>query len=75
MSSSKRPYGFTCSQINGVSALRSLREPWADTTTPAGRMVLTAPERYTPERYERFVGTVMTLLWPSGRNKPRISTP
>lgn len=30
----------------------------------AGRMVLTDPERYAPERYERFVRTVMGLLWP-----------
>jgi DNA invertase Pin-like site-specific DNA recombinase len=29
-------------QLNEAEAgLRSLREPWADTTTPAGRMVLT----------------------------------
>src|SRR5438105_5076910 len=41
----------------------------------AGRMVLTDPKRYTPERYERFVNGVMTLLWPSGRNKPRTPTP
>ena len=31
----------------------------------AGRMVLTDPERYSPDRYERFVQTVMKLLWPS----------
>jgi AcrR family transcriptional regulator len=30
----------------------------------AGRMVLTDPERYSPERYERFVVSVMALLWP-----------
>jgi AcrR family transcriptional regulator len=41
----------------------------------AGRMVLTDPAQYTPERYERFVNTVMTLLWPSGRNKPTVSAP
>jgi AcrR family transcriptional regulator len=28
----------------------------------AGRMVLTDPERYSPDRYERFVQTVMKLL-------------
>jgi hypothetical protein len=38
-------------------------------------MVLTDPARYTPERYEQFVNTVLTLLWPSGRNKSEISTP
>jgi AcrR family transcriptional regulator len=30
----------------------------------AGRMVLTDPERYPPERYERFAETVMALVWP-----------
>jgi AcrR family transcriptional regulator len=30
----------------------------------AGRMVLTQPERFTPERYERFVEGVMRLIWP-----------
>jgi AcrR family transcriptional regulator len=32
----------------------------------AGRMVLTDPERFSPERYERFARTVMELMW-SGR--------
>jgi AcrR family transcriptional regulator len=31
----------------------------------AGRMVLTDPERYSPDRYERFVQTVMKLLLPA----------
>jgi AcrR family transcriptional regulator len=31
----------------------------------AGRLVLTAPKRYTPERYERFVESVMRLVWAS----------
>ena len=31
----------------------------------AGRMLLTDPERYTPERYERFVQTVMSLVLPA----------
>ena len=30
----------------------------------AGRMVLTDPERYPPERYARFVHAVMSLLLP-----------
>jgi AcrR family transcriptional regulator len=29
----------------------------------AGRMVLTDPERFSPERYERFARTVMELIW------------
>jgi AcrR family transcriptional regulator len=32
----------------------------------AGRMVLTNPERYPPERYQRFAQTVMALVWPAG---------
>jgi AcrR family transcriptional regulator len=31
----------------------------------AGRMALTDPERWSPERYARFVESVMRLLWPS----------
>lgn len=34
----------------------------------AGRMVLTDPARFTPDRYERFARTVMDLIW-SGRNR------
>jgi AcrR family transcriptional regulator len=29
----------------------------------AGRMVLTDPERFPPERYERFVETIIGLIW------------
>jgi AcrR family transcriptional regulator len=32
----------------------------------AGRMVLIDPERFSPERYERFARTIMELIW-SGR--------
>jgi AcrR family transcriptional regulator len=32
----------------------------------AGRMVLTDPERFSPERYQRFAQTLMELIW-SGR--------
>jgi AcrR family transcriptional regulator len=32
----------------------------------AGRMVLTDPERFSPERYERFARSIMELIW-SGR--------
>ncbi len=35
-------------------AIRSLGEE-------AGRMLLHDPERYSPERYERFVSSVVTL--------------
>ena len=31
----------------------------------AGRTVLTDPERYPPDRYERFVRSVLTLIWPA----------
>jgi AcrR family transcriptional regulator len=35
----------------------------------AGRMVLTDPQRYSPERYARFVESVMRLLWPRSRRR------
>jgi AcrR family transcriptional regulator len=35
-----------------------------DLAEQAGRMVLTDPERYSPERYERFAVSVMRLLLP-----------
>jgi AcrR family transcriptional regulator len=34
----------------------------------AGRMVLTDPQRYSPERYARFVEAVMQMLWPAGHS-------
>lgn len=34
-------------------------------TEDAGRMVLTDPERYSPDRYEQFVTWIMKLLWPA----------
>jgi AcrR family transcriptional regulator len=41
----------------------------------AGRMVLTNPMRYTPERYERFAQALMDLLWPgSGRVRSRVAS-
>jgi AcrR family transcriptional regulator len=52
-------------------AARAIR----DLGEQAGRMVLTDPSRYTPERYERFVTSVMTLLWPFRPEKPEISNP
>ena len=33
----------------------------------AGRMVLTDPERFSPERYERFARAVMEMIWSGGR--------
>ena len=40
-------------------AARAIR----DLGEEAGRMVLTDPRHFTPERYERFVQTVSRLLW------------
>ncbi len=40
-------------------AARAIR----DLGEEAGRMVLTDPRGYPPERYEQFVARVMTLLW------------
>jgi AcrR family transcriptional regulator len=42
-------------------AARAIR----DLGEEAGRMVLTDPRRYSPDRYERFVETVMKMLWTS----------
>jgi len=47
-------------QLDAELAARAIR----DLGEEAGRMVLTDPERYSPERYEQFVQTVMSLLWP-----------
>jgi AcrR family transcriptional regulator len=44
-------------------AARAIR----DLAEEAGRRVLTDPERFTPDRYERFVQTVLGLIWPQGR--------
>ncbi len=41
-------------------AARAIR----DLGEEAGRMVLTNPKRYSPERYALFVESVMRLLWP-----------
>jgi AcrR family transcriptional regulator len=40
-------------------AARAIR----DLSEEAGRMVLTDPEDFSPERYERFVQGVLTLIW------------
>jgi AcrR family transcriptional regulator len=39
-----------------------------DLAEESARMVLTDPERYPPERYERFVEQTMGLLWPRGKD-------
>ena len=41
-------------------AARAIR----DLAEEAGRMVLTDPEHFSPNRYERFVQSVLKLLWP-----------
>lgn len=41
-------------------AARAIR----DLGEEAGRMVLTDPDRYSPERYERFTARTLNLLWP-----------
>ncbi len=42
-------------------AARAIR----DLGEEAGRTVLTDPERYTPDRYQRFVRSVLGLIWPA----------
>jgi AcrR family transcriptional regulator len=46
--------------LDAVLAARTIRD-WSE---QAGRMVLTDPERYPPERYEQFVLQVLQLLTP-----------
>ena len=41
-------------------AARAIR----DLAEEAGRMVLTDPEQFSPDRYERFVQSVLKLIWP-----------
>lgn len=41
-------------------AARAIR----DLGEAAGRTVLTDPDRFTPDRYERFVQSVLELIWP-----------
>jgi AcrR family transcriptional regulator len=36
-----------------------------DLCEEAGRMVLTDPRRFNPERYERFVASLTGLIWPA----------
>lgn len=45
-------------------AARAIR----DLGEEAGRMVLTDPERFSPDRYERFVQSVLKLLWPGSES-------
>jgi AcrR family transcriptional regulator len=49
------------SDIDVELASRAIR----DLGEEAARMVLTDPKRYSPDRYERFVQTVMKLLLPA----------
>ena len=50
-----------------------------DLSEEAGRMVLTEPDRFSPERYERFVASLTGLIWPQPapetRQGPDLSGP
>jgi AcrR family transcriptional regulator len=48
-------------QLDAELTARAIRD-WSE---QAGRMVLTNPERYPPERYERFARDFLTVLAPS----------
>jgi len=56
--------GSLPSDLDVVLAARAIR----DLGEAAGRMVLTDPDHYTPERYGRFVELVMRLLRPPAGN-------
>jgi AcrR family transcriptional regulator len=47
-------------------AARAIR----DLGEEAGRTVLTDPRRFGPERYERFVRSVLSLIWPVDAARP-----
>lgn len=49
-------------ELDAELAARAIR----DLGEEAGRTVLTDPERFPPDRYERFVRSVLKLIWPSG---------
>ncbi|HEY1510267.1 MAG TPA: TetR/AcrR family transcriptional regulator [Solirubrobacteraceae bacterium] len=49
------------SDLDTELAARAIR----DLGEEAGRMVLTDPQRYSPDRYERFVQSVLRLLLPA----------
>jgi AcrR family transcriptional regulator len=42
-----------------------------DLSEEAGRMVLTEPDRFSPERYERFVASLTGLIWPQSAPETR----
>ena len=39
----------------------------------AGRMILTKPAEFTPERYSRYVASVLQLVWPGPAESPGFS--
>jgi AcrR family transcriptional regulator len=49
-------------ELDAELASRAIR----DLGEEAGRTVLTDPERFSPDRYERFVRSVLKLIWPAG---------
>jgi AcrR family transcriptional regulator len=51
------------SDLDAELAARAIR----DLAEEAGRTVLTDPKRYSPDRYERFVHSVINLMWPEER--------
>jgi AcrR family transcriptional regulator len=53
--------------LDAELASRAIR----DLGEEAGRTVLTDPDRYPPDRYERFVRSVLKLIWPAGVPAPR----
>lgn len=53
------------SSLDVELAARAIR----DLGEEAGRAVLTDPKRFTPDRYERFVQTVLKLIWTDERAK------
>jgi AcrR family transcriptional regulator len=57
-------WGVERSELSDVLDVELTAQAIRAVAEEAGRMVLTNPDRYPPERYERFVETVMRLVWP-----------
>lgn len=58
-------------ELPGVLDVELIARAIQDLGEQAGRMVLTDPQSYAPERYERFVESIMSLLWPHETTRSR----
>jgi AcrR family transcriptional regulator len=64
-------FGQLPNGLDAELAARAIR----DLGEEAGRTVLTDPKRFTPDRYERFVQSVLGLIWAGSGNATRRQLP